>query len=108
MAGYYDPYTEEWIETEDQATVDFYDDYGGVDYTYDPNNYGYDYYDAASDPNNYGYDYYDAASDDYSWMYEGDDDFATGSIYNDDGTLNSGASAVLVTLTHLFGIRLVT
>lgn len=69
MAGYYDPYTEEWIETEDQATVDFYDDY--------------DYSNAVD----YGYD-------DYSWMYEGDDDFATGSIYNDDGTLNSGASAV--------------
>ena len=37
MAGYYDPYTEEWIETEDQTAIDFYQDYGGVDYTYDPN-----------------------------------------------------------------------
>ncbi len=45
MARYYDPYTEEWIETEDQATVDFYDDY--------------DYSNAVD----YGYD-------DYSWMYE--------------------------------------
>ena len=80
MAGYYDPYTEEWIETEDQTAIDFYQDYGGVDYTYDPNDYGYDYY--------------DAASEDYSYMYAGDDDFATGSVYNDNGTLNTEASAV--------------
>ena len=85
MAGYYDPYTEEWIETEDQTAIDYYQDYGGVDYTYDPNDYGYDYYDAASDP---------APYDDYSWMYAGDDDFATGSTYNDDGTLNYDLSAV--------------
>ena len=26
MAGYYDPYTEEWIETEDQAAIDWYSD----------------------------------------------------------------------------------
>ena len=68
MAGYYDPYTEEWIETEDQSTIDWYND---------SNNTAVDY----------GYD-------DYSWMYQGDDDFATGSIYNDDGTLNTEASAV--------------
>jgi hypothetical protein len=71
MAGYYDPYTEEWIETEDQAAIDWY-----------------------SDPTNTGVDYSTDFVDDYSWMFQGDDDFATGSIYNDDGTLNADASAV--------------
>ena len=67
-SGYYDPYTEEYIETEDQGAIDWYTDSSntGVDYGYD----------------------------DYSWMYAGDDDFATGSVYNDDGTLNTEASAV--------------
>lgn len=69
MAGYYDPYTEEYIETEDQTAVDFYQDY--------------DYGNAVD----YGYD-------DYSYMYAGDDDFATGSIYGDDGKLNYDLSAV--------------
>tara|TARA_B110000503_G_scaffold141064_1_gene233547 strand:+ start:849 stop:1940 length:1092 start_codon:yes stop_codon:yes gene_type:complete len=96
MAGYYDPYTEEWIEST-QETEDFYKDYdygNAVDYfgglfppvtESDPNNYGYDYYNAASDP---------APYNDYSSMFAGDDDFATGSTYNDDGTLNYDLSAV--------------
>jgi len=48
MAGYYDPYTEEWIETEDQSAIDWYNDsnntavdYGYDDYGYDDSYYGY-------------------------------------------------------------------
>lgn len=47
MAGYYDPYTEEWIETDDQAAADWYNDSSNtsVDYGYDDNYYGYGDYD---------------------------------------------------------------
>ena len=56
MAGYYDPYTEEYIETEDQSTLDFYDnyDYGNaVDYGYE---YDDDYYGYNNDTIGYGND----------------------------------------------------
>ena len=62
MAGYYDPYTEEYIETEDQATLDFYDNYD-----YD-NAVGYD------DPYFNGYEY-----DDGYYGY-GDDDWAVANL----------------------------
>jgi hypothetical protein len=48
MAGYYDPYTEEYIETEDQTAVDFYKDYdydNAVDYGYDDPVFNGGYYD---------------------------------------------------------------
>lgn len=69
MAGYYDEITGEFID--------------------DGSDYGYDILDDTSGTYEMP-DYYN----DYSWMYEGDDDFATGSIYNEDGTLNEQASAV--------------
>jgi len=69
MAGYYDEITGEFID--------------------DGSDYGYNVLDDTSGTNELP-DYYN----DYSWMFLGDDDFGTGSIYNDDGTLNTNASAV--------------
>ena len=51
---------------------------GVYDYSMtNPNNYGYDYYDAESDPNNYGYDYYDAEADPNNYGYDYDNEITS-------------------------------
>jgi|TARA_R110000822_G_scaffold3479_1_gene15206 hypothetical protein len=79
MAGYYDDFGD-WVDDYSD-----YDDPTDGDYIDDPIN---------PPDNEVGYDDPTVYDDDYSWMYDGNDDFSTGSIYNDDGTLNAEASAI--------------